>query len=110
MWPKGSVIERPMIFKASIAQAHGSKGTFAPGFGVKIGDAVQASCSAYPYFDKKLIVTEKGERIELIRGEIVEMAPIGPPHEASVARLTTLLVQKTLGKAIVWPQNNSIRP
>jgi Uma2 family endonuclease len=57
-------------------------------------------------------VFNEDERIELIRGEIVEMAPIGPPHEASVARLTTLLVQKTLetpGKAIVWPQNNSIR-
>jgi Uma2 family endonuclease len=54
-------------------------------------------------------VFNEDERIELIRGEVVEMAPIGPPHEASVARLTTLLVQKTLGKAIVWPQNNSIR-
>jgi patatin-like phospholipase/acyl hydrolase len=38
------VIERPMIFKASIAQAHGRTGTFAPGFGCTIGDAVQASC------------------------------------------------------------------
>ncbi|MFL5735630.1 MAG: Uma2 family endonuclease [Chloroflexia bacterium] len=54
-------------------------------------------------------VFDEDERIELIRGEIVKMAPIGPPHEASVARLTTLLVQKTVGKAIVWPQNNSIR-
>ncbi len=26
-----------------------------------------------------------------------------------VTRLTTLLVQKSVGKAIVWPQNNSIR-
>lgn len=62
------LLERPMIFKANIAQAHGSKGTFAPGFGVKLGDAVQASCSAYPYFDKKVVVTEKGERVELIDG------------------------------------------
>lgn len=62
------VEERPMIFKASIAQAHGSKGTFAPGFGVRIGDAVQASCSAYPYFNKKLVVTEKGDKVELIDG------------------------------------------
>ena len=60
--------ERPMIFKANIAQAHGSKGTFAPGFGVKIGDAVQASCSAYPYFNRKIVVTEKGDRVELIDG------------------------------------------
>ena len=34
------VIERPMIFKASIDQAHGRTGTFLPGFGCKIGDAV----------------------------------------------------------------------
>lgn len=39
-------IERPMIFKASITQAHGRTGTFLPGFGCRIGDAVQASCSA----------------------------------------------------------------
>jgi predicted acylesterase/phospholipase RssA len=62
------VEERPMIFKANSAQAHGSKGTFAPGFGVKIGDAVQASCSAYPYFNRKIVVTEKGDRVELIDG------------------------------------------
>lgn len=62
------VLERPMIFKANIAQAHGSKGSFAPGFGVRIGDAVQASCSAYPYFDRKLVVTEKGDKVELIDG------------------------------------------
>lgn len=62
------VLERPMIFKANIAQAHGSKGSFAPGFGVKIGDAVQASCSAYPYFDRKIVVTEKGDKVELIDG------------------------------------------
>lgn len=60
--------ERPMIFKASVAQAHGSKGTFAPGFGVTIGDAVQASCSAYPYFNRKVVVTDKGDRVELIDG------------------------------------------
>src|SRR5438309_1099261 len=41
------VIERPMIFKGDIAQAHGRQGTFTPGFGVSIADAVQASCSAY---------------------------------------------------------------
>jgi uncharacterized protein len=62
------ILERPMIFKANIAQAHGRKATFAPGFGVKIGDAVQASCSAYPYFDRKTVVTEKGDHIELIDG------------------------------------------
>ena len=32
--------ERPMIFKRDIQQAHGLKGTFVPGFGVSIADAV----------------------------------------------------------------------
>jgi hypothetical protein len=62
------VIERPMIFKGSIAQAHGRTGTFAPGFGCKIGDAVQASCSAYPYFNRKIVTTNTGDNIELVDG------------------------------------------
>ena len=62
------VIEKPMIFKANIGQAHGMKGSFVPGFGVKIGDAVQASCSAYPYFDRKKVFTASGDAIELIDG------------------------------------------
>jgi patatin-like phospholipase/acyl hydrolase len=62
------VIERPMIFKTSIDQAHGRTGTFAPGFGVMIRDAVVASCSAYPFFDKKIVTTERGDVVELIDG------------------------------------------
>jgi patatin-like phospholipase/acyl hydrolase len=62
------VIERPMIFKASIAQAHGRMGTFSPGFGCTISDAVQASCSAFPFFDRKTVTTDKGDIIELIDG------------------------------------------
>jgi patatin-like phospholipase/acyl hydrolase len=62
------VEERPMIFTANIAQAHGMIATFSPGFGVPISDAVQASCSAYPYFNRKIVVTEKNERVELIDG------------------------------------------
>ena len=60
--------ERPMIFKASVAQAHGLKGTFSPGFGVTIAEAVQASCSAYPFFQRKHITTSAGDRVELIDG------------------------------------------
>lgn len=62
------VIERPMIFKTSIEQAHGRKGTFAPGFGVKVSEAVQASCSAFPFFERKMVETDKGDLIELIDG------------------------------------------
>jgi hypothetical protein len=36
------VIEKPMIFNGNAAQAHGRVGTFAPGFGCTISDAVQA--------------------------------------------------------------------
>jgi predicted acylesterase/phospholipase RssA len=60
--------ERPMIFKGSIGQAHGSKGTFVPGFGVSIADAVQASCSAFPFFERKTVVTAAGDKIELVDG------------------------------------------
>lgn len=61
-------LETPMIFKTSIAQAHGRRGTFVPGFGCTIADAVQASCSAYPFFEKKLVTTSQDETIELIDG------------------------------------------
>jgi Uma2 family endonuclease len=54
-------------------------------------------------------VFHEDERIELIEGEIVEMAPIGFPHEMCVARLTQVLGEQARGKALVWPQNNSIR-
>ncbi len=62
------VIERPMIFKGSIAQAHGRTGTFVPGFGCTISDAVQASCSAYPFFNRKTVTTAAGDHIELVDG------------------------------------------
>lgn len=60
--------ERPMIFKGSVAQAHGRCGTFVPGFGVSIADAVRASCSAYPFFERTVVKTSMGEEIELIDG------------------------------------------
>jgi len=60
--------ERPMIFKASVAQAYGRAGTFTPGFGVKIADAVQASCSAYPFFERTVVITSLKEEVELLDG------------------------------------------
>lgn len=60
--------ERPMIFKGSVAQAHGRTATFIPGFGVSIADAVQASCSAYPFFERKIVKTSLDEEVELIDG------------------------------------------
>jgi len=62
------VIEKPMIFKTHIGHAYGMTGSFVPGFGVKIADAVQASCAAYPYFNRKTVVTSNGDSVELIDG------------------------------------------
>ena len=62
------MIERPMIFKGSVAQAHGRVGTFARGFGCTIADAVEASCSAYPFFERKMVTTAAGDHVELIDG------------------------------------------
>ena len=44
-------LERPLIFKTSDEDAHNLKETFLPGFGCTISEAVQASCSATPFFD-----------------------------------------------------------
>src|SRR5262245_39273235 len=45
------------------------------------------------------------DRVELIRGEIVEMSPIGRRHAAFVDNLTELLVTRLAGRAIVSVQN-----
>jgi len=60
--------ERPIIFKSCADQAHLSKDTFVPGFGCTIADAVVASCSAYPIFEKKCVnIPDEGE-VVLIDG------------------------------------------
>lgn len=60
--------ERPMIFKNAEDQAHGAKGSFVPGFGVPIGDAVRASCSAFPFFERANVTTSDGDRVEVVDG------------------------------------------
>ena len=44
-------------------------------------------------------------RLELIEGEIVEMAPIGSPHASTVALLTELFVRQGGNLATVWVQS-----
>jgi patatin-like phospholipase/acyl hydrolase len=55
--------ERPLIFKTSVEQAHGSKDSFQPGFGCTIAQALIASCSAYPFFRRPEVLTGKGDRV-----------------------------------------------
>src|SRR5258708_5384777 len=43
-------------------------------------------------------------RMELIEGEIIDMAPLGNPHMAAVDRLTRLLVRAVDEQAIVRAQ------
>lgn len=61
-------IETPIIFKGSVSQAHGRKGTFVPGFGAKIGEAVRVSCSAYPFFERQTLKLSTGDHVELADG------------------------------------------
>ena len=45
------------------------------------------------------------ERVELIEGEIVQMAPIGPRHAGSVINVNRLLITRLGDRAVVSPQN-----
>ncbi len=47
----------------------------------------------------------ENKRIELIDGELIDMAPIGQGHAALVSGLTEIFVIACAGRAIVWPQN-----
>lgn len=50
-------------------------------------------------------ILHEDDRVELIRGEIVQMSPIGPPHAAAVAALNRLFVRRIGDRGTVWPQN-----
>ena len=50
-------------------------------------------------------ILKPDDRVELIRGEIIEMSPIGRRHVAFVDNLTQLLVMALTGRAIVSVQN-----
>ncbi len=60
--------EQPMIFRGIIGSTSTRTDTLFPGFGVRISDAVQASCSAYPFFLRKIVTTSTGEKLELMDG------------------------------------------
>ena len=46
-----------------------------------------------------------GERVELIDGEIIRMAPIGPPHTGVLNQLNDRLVTLCKGKAVISAQH-----
>jgi Uma2 family endonuclease len=51
-------------------------------------------------------IFSKHDRIELIDGDLIDMAPIGQGHEAVVMGLNEALVLACQGRAIVSPQNS----
>jgi patatin-like phospholipase/acyl hydrolase len=69
------LLEKPMIFKSRLGQAHGRTGSFVPGFGCTIADAVRASCSAFPYFNRVVLTTAQGENVELFDGGYCANSP-----------------------------------
>ncbi len=85
--------QNPLIFKSNIKQSHGMKHSFIPGFGCKISDAVQSSCSAYPIFDVKIINTLNQGNINAIDGGFI-------------ANNATLYALVDADKAFKVPHNN----
>ena len=60
---------RSIIFKTNRKQAFTGARTFEPGFGCTIADALVGSCSAYPFFLRKLITTGRGDRIVRLKAQ-----------------------------------------
>lgn len=55
------------------------------------------------------VLTEES-RVELIDGELIEMAPIGSRHAGVVTRLQRVLYEQARGVAVVWQQNPLVLP
>ena len=53
-------------------------------------------------------ILRKHDRVELIRGEIVEMSPIGRRHKAFVINLAQLLIVRLAGRALVSVQGGVV--
>jgi predicted acylesterase/phospholipase RssA len=67
--------ETAIIFKSSDQQAMGRQGSFVPGFGCSIVDALMASTAAYPLFEKQTLQTDHHGEIELMDGGYVANNP-----------------------------------
>lgn len=69
---------------------------------VSVPERMRISADRY----QKMVATgvlTKYDHVELIDGDMINMAPIGPPHSAVVARLTRLFVLSLGDSAIVSP-------
>jgi Uma2 family endonuclease len=53
----------------------------------------------------KVGILHEDDRVELIEGEIIEMAPIGSRHAATVAHIHQLLAIRLRERAVIWSQN-----
>jgi Uma2 family endonuclease len=53
-------------------------------------------------------ILREHDRVELIKGEIVEMSPIGRRHKAFVGNLATLLIVRLADHATVWVQSSIV--
>lgn len=52
-------------------------------------------------------ILSEDDRVELIEGEVVEMTPIGPPHDSRVIRLTHLFTRLLGDRALVGVQTSA---
>ncbi len=67
--------KKPLIFKSLPSLAHGMKHSFDPGFGLTLAEALEASCSATPFFAPKSLNLKNASRIDAIDGGFVANNP-----------------------------------
>jgi len=67
--------EQPLIFKSNKDQAYSRKGTFEPGFGCTIAEAILASSAAYPVFCKAKVQTTNQKTISALDGGFIANNP-----------------------------------
>ncbi len=60
--------DRPMVFKRTLNQPHNGPESFLSGEGLKISDAILASCAAHPFLKQKRIATPRLEERTALDG------------------------------------------